>query len=84
MTAKAPSSIRSWNSTPSGNFVKAFGAGKILFPHGLTIDKDDHIWITDNHVGDGIGDDVLEFDQNGNVLRTLGTPGRPATARHLQ
>ena len=60
----------------NGNFIKAFGAGKILFPHGLTIDKDDHIWITDNHVGDGIGDDVLEFDQNGTVLRTLGTPGQ--------
>ena len=59
----------------SGNFIKAFGAGKLLFPHGLFIDKDDHIWLTDNHVGDSIGDDVLEFDQNGTVLRTLGTPG---------
>ncbi len=59
----------------SGNFIKAFGAGKILFPHGFFIDKDDHIWLTDGHVGNGIGDDVLEFDRDGKLLRTLGTPG---------
>ena len=59
----------------NGNFIKAFGAGKFLFPHGIFIDKDDHIWLTDGHVGDGIGDDILEFDQSGKVLRTLGTPG---------
>jgi hypothetical protein len=60
---------------PRGNFVKAFGAGKLLFPHGFNIDAQDHIWVTDGHVGGGIGDDVLEFDQNGKVLMTLGTPG---------
>jgi DNA-binding beta-propeller fold protein YncE len=58
-----------------GNFIKSFGAGKFLFPHGMTIDKDDHIWVADGHVGHGIGDDVLEFDQNGKVLRILGKPG---------
>lgn len=59
----------------NGNFIKAFGAGKFLFPHGMYIDKDDHIWLTDDHVGNGIGDDVIEFDRDGKVLRTLGTPG---------
>ncbi|HXL71070.1 MAG TPA: peptidyl-alpha-hydroxyglycine alpha-amidating lyase family protein [Rhizomicrobium sp.] len=58
-----------------GNFIKSFGAGKFLFPHGMTIDKDDHIWVADGHVGHGIGDDVLEFDQGGKVLRALGKPG---------
>jgi sugar lactone lactonase YvrE len=59
----------------NGNFLKSFGAGKFLFPHGMYIDKDDHIWLTDGHVGDGIGNDVLEFDRDGKLLRTLGTPG---------
>jgi sugar lactone lactonase YvrE len=58
-----------------GKFIKAFGAGKMLFPHGIFIDKDDHIWIADGHVGNGIGDDVIEFDQNGKVLKVLGKPG---------
>jgi sugar lactone lactonase YvrE len=59
----------------SGNFLKSFGGGMLLFPHGLFIDKDDHIWITDGHVGGGKGDDVLEFDRGGKLLRTLGKPG---------
>jgi DNA-binding beta-propeller fold protein YncE len=60
---------------PNGNFIKSFGAGKFLFPHGMFIDKEDHIWVTDGHVGHGMGDDVLEFDRDGHLLRTLGTPG---------
>jgi hypothetical protein len=58
-----------------GRFLKSFGSGMILFPHGIFIDKADHIWVTDGHVGGGKGDDVLEFDHNGKVLRTLGRPG---------
>ena len=58
-----------------GNFIKAFGAGQLLFPHGFFVDARDHIWVTDGHVGGGIGNDVLEFDPSGKLLRTLGTPG---------
>jgi hypothetical protein len=60
-----------------GNFIKAFGSGMLLFAHGFTIDKADHLWVTDGHVGGGEGDDVLEFDSNGKLLRTLGKPGVP-------
>jgi hypothetical protein len=60
---------------PQGNFVKAFGAGQLLFPHYLFIDKQDHLWVVDDHVNGKIGDDVIEYDQNGKVLKTLGTPG---------
>jgi sugar lactone lactonase YvrE len=59
----------------NGNFMKAWGAGKFLFPHGLFIDKDDHLWIVDGQVGGGIGDTVQEFDPDGKMLRTLGSPG---------
>ena len=58
-----------------GNFIKAFGASMLLFPHGFFIDRTNHIWVTDGHVGGGKGDDVLEFDSNGKLLRTLGKPG---------
>ena len=58
-----------------GTFIKAFGKGKLLFPHGFTIDKNDHLWVVDNHNDGKIGDDVIEFDTNGKVLMTLGTPG---------
>lgn len=65
----------------NGNFVKAFGGGKLLFPHGFFIDGADHVWVTDGHVGDGKGDDVLEFDQSGKLLRTLGKPGVAGAGR---
>lgn len=60
-----------------GNYIKSFGAGLILFPHDLWIDRHDHLWIADGHVDAASkkGNDVIEFDQNGKVLMTLGTPG---------
>ena len=60
-----------------GNFIKAFGAGMILFPHDLWIDSHDHLWIADGHVDATAkkGNVVLEFDTDGKLLRTLGTPG---------
>lgn len=30
-----------------GNVVKSFGAGMLIFPHGIYVDKDDNIWVTD-------------------------------------
>ena len=30
---------------PQGNFIKSFGAGQLLLPHFIFIDKQDHIWI---------------------------------------
>jgi len=58
-----------------GNFIKAFGRGMLLFPHGFFIDGANHIWVTDGHVAAGKGDDVLEFDRDGKLLRTLGKTG---------
>lgn len=31
----------------SGKLVKSFGAGMLIFPHGIYVDKDDNIWVTD-------------------------------------
>jgi sugar lactone lactonase YvrE/mono/diheme cytochrome c family protein len=58
-----------------GRFVKAFGGGLFVFPHGLFVDSHDHIWVTDAQSAPGKGADVIEFDRNGHVLRRLGKPG---------
>jgi sugar lactone lactonase YvrE len=58
-----------------GNFIKAFGAGKFLFPHGFHIDAKDRIWVTDGRAAAGRGFQVFAFDANGKVLMTLGKPG---------
>jgi sugar lactone lactonase YvrE len=53
-----------------GRFVRAFGAGLFRRTHGLHVDRDDNIWVTD--VGSHI---VVKFSRQGEVLLTLGTPG---------
>jgi len=66
-----------------GNFVKSFGAGLLQFAHGFTIDKSNHLWVTDGVPPGGkgtLGHTVLEFDTNGKLLRTMGKPGVPGSA----
>jgi sugar lactone lactonase YvrE len=62
-----------------GNFIKAFGGGLTVFPHGFTIDRDDNIWLTDARVQAGPGTPkgatVMKFAPDGRLLMTLGTPG---------
>jgi len=31
----------------SGKLVKSFGGGMLIFPHGIYVDKDDNVWVTD-------------------------------------
>jgi sugar lactone lactonase YvrE/mono/diheme cytochrome c family protein len=58
-----------------GKFLKGFGGGMFNFPHGLFIDAHDHLWFADNRAEGGKGAVVVEFDQSGKLLRTLGKPG---------
>ena len=32
---------------PSGKLVKSFGAGLLLFPHGIFVDREGNVWVTD-------------------------------------
>ena len=58
----------------SGKLVTSFGAGMFLFPHGICVDKDGNVWITDGHAKDGKGFTVVKFSPEGKVLMTLGGP----------
>jgi sugar lactone lactonase YvrE len=60
---------------PKGQFIKAFGGGMLLVPHGLSVDAHDHIWVTDGHSDGTKGAQVLEFDNSGKLLRALGQAG---------
>src|SRR5215218_421243 len=31
----------------NGKLVKSFGAGLVIFPHGITVDRDGNVWIVD-------------------------------------
>lgn len=54
----------------TGNLMKWWGADIFVMPHGLTIDKDDNIWLTDVGLHQ-----VFKFDRDGNLLMTLGQRG---------
>jgi len=59
----------------SGNLVKSFGAGMFVFPHGIFVDRDGNVWVTDGQGKDGKGHQVFKFSPDGKVLLTLGKAG---------
>lgn len=86
-------SVLKFDST--GKLVKSFGAGLMIFPHGIYVDRDGNVWVTDGQdngkrrergatgpIGpDGatLGNQVIKFSPDGKVLLTLGKKGGAAT-----
>jgi sugar lactone lactonase YvrE len=61
----------------TGRLLTSFGGGMIVFPHGLHIDRDGNVWLTDgqgNKEGTK-GHQVLKFSPQGKLLMTLGKAG---------
>jgi len=59
----------------NGRLVKHFGAGMFVFPHGITVDRQGNVWVTDGQ-GDGAkGHQVIKFSPDGKVLLRLGAAG---------
>jgi sugar lactone lactonase YvrE len=56
----------------NGKFVRAFGEGLFTRTHGIRIDREGNIWVTD--VGAHI---VVKLSPQGQVLQTLGSKGQP-------
>ncbi len=61
--------------TPDGKLVRSFGKGQILWPHGITVDRDGNVWITDARGEGGKGHQVHKFSPEGKLLMSLGKPG---------
>ena len=65
----------------TGQLVKRFGAGMILSPHGIDVDPDGNVWVTDcactgNSATDSTrGHQVFKFSPDGQLLTTLGKAG---------
>ncbi len=64
--------------TKTGKPIKAIGAGLFVFPHGLHVDAQGNVWVTDGGVSrDGSkGLQVIKLSPAGKVLMRLGTAGR--------
>ncbi len=60
----------------TGELVASFGAGRFRIPHGLALDGDDNIWVTDVGLHQ-----VFKFSPDGALLLTLGEAGRAGDDR---
>ena len=70
----------------SGKLLKSFGAGQVLFAHGINVDKEGNVWVTDERgptpaelekfpATKTLGHTVTKFSPDGKVLLTLGKGG---------
>ena len=61
---------------PDGNLLRSFGAGLFVWPHGIHVDADGNVWITDARGDDtGRGHQVHKFSPEGELLMSLGKAG---------
>ena len=68
-----------------GNVVGSFGSGMFIWPHGLHVDREGNIWVTDAVSAQGValaakagvraGHQVVKFSPDGKVLMRLGEAG---------
>ncbi len=54
----------------TGDLMDQWGAETFVMPHGLTVDHEDNLWLTDVGLHQ-----VFKFDRTGNLLMTLGERG---------
>src|SRR5262249_19178394 len=56
-----------------GKFLRSWGEGAFVRPHGITIGPDDSVYCSDDS-----GHVVRKFTPEGRLLLTLGTSGKPS------
>jgi 6-bladed beta-propeller len=59
----------------AGKVLKNFGAGVFAQPHGLYVDHEGNVWVTDAMSKNGKGEQVVKFSSDGKVLLRLGQAG---------
>jgi sugar lactone lactonase YvrE len=65
---------------PKGNVVTMFGSRMFAWPHGIHVDRDGNVWVTEAGASDEksarvYGHQVFKFSPEGKVLMTLGEKG---------
>jgi DNA-binding beta-propeller fold protein YncE len=70
----------------SGKEIRSFGGDMFVWPHGIHVDRDGNVWVTDARAASpeeltrfpgeaNKGSVVVKFSRDGKVLMTLGKPG---------
>ncbi len=65
----------------TGEMMTSFGAGLFVLPHGLHVDAEGNVWVTDSQGNEAgtKGHQVIKFSADGEELLRLGTPGQPGS-----
>lgn len=63
----------------SGRPQRTFGQGMFAWPHGLHVDAQGNVWVTDGRAEGGRGHQVLKFAADGRLLMRLGEAGVPGS-----
>jgi DNA-binding beta-propeller fold protein YncE len=70
----------------TGKLLASFGRGQFIFPHGIHVDRDGNVWVTDGRAANteeltkfpreaAKGHTVRKFSPDGKLLLQLGKPG---------
>jgi sugar lactone lactonase YvrE len=60
---------------PSGKVLKTWGEKMFVWPHGIRVDRNGFLWLTDGRARNGIGQQVFKFTRDGQLVMTLGKKG---------
>ena len=65
----------------TGEVLANFGAGLFVLPHGLHVDDDGNVWVTDSQGNEAgtKGHQVIKFSPEGEELMRLGEAGQPGS-----
>lgn len=60
----------------AGRLAKSWGAGDFIYPHGIFVGRDSHVWLVEGVSRSGFaGNIVREYTQDGALLRSFGIEG---------
>ena len=65
----------------TGEVMTSFGAGLFVLPHGLHVDDEGNVWVTDSQGNEAgtKGHQVIKFNPEGEILLRLGEAGQPGS-----
>ena len=69
----------------TGEIMANFGGGLMMTPHGIHVDDEGNVWVTDfaNNADRTKGHQVHKFSPDGELLMSLGTPGQAGTGDNM-
>ena len=59
----------------SGRLINSFGENTFAWPHGIHVDQQGNVWVTDARAGNSQGHQVFKFSPDGEILMSLGVAG---------